>query len=144
MPKKLKVDFTELLGAFECGSVNEMFFLDLETGEILYVPDSFTDPEEHERLTEEIDANFERYLRIPYIESYEGYADMEDFISEIDEAHVHDLLEVAIQGKGAFRRFKDVLARYPACREKWFKFKEERDIQRVKDWLEAEEIVIID
>ncbi|MGI9859802.1 UPF0158 family protein [Moorella naiadis] len=60
------------------------------------MPDSFTDPEEHERLTEEIDANLEHYLRIPYIESYEGYADMEDFISEIDDAHVRDLLEVAI------------------------------------------------
>lgn len=121
-----------------------MFFLDLETGEIIYVPDNFADPEEHERLTEEIDANFERYLRIPYVESYEAYADMEDFISEIEDAHVRDLLEVAINGKGAFRRFKDVLARYPAWREQWFKFKEERNIQRVKDWLETEEIVIIE
>jgi hypothetical protein len=45
------------------------------------------------------------------------------------------LLEVAIQGKGAFRRFKDVLARDPAEQQRWFAFQMERLNTRVREWL---------
>lgn len=52
---------------------------------------------------------------------------MEDFIATMEDEHLAELLEVAIQGKGAFRRFKDVLARYSEEREVWFRFKDERN-----------------
>ena len=43
---------------------------------------------------------------------------------------------VAISGRGAFRRFKDVLLRYPEERERWFQFKNEWMQERALEWLD--------
>jgi len=61
---------------------------------------------------------------------------MEDFIATVEDEHLAELLEVAINGRGAFRRFKDVLLRYPEERERWFRFKDERMQERACEWLE--------
>ena len=68
---------------------------------------------------------------------------MEAFIETVPRQHLQELLQVAIQGKGAFRRFKDVLGAYPQERERWFQFHDERLRQRVLDWLEREDITPI-
>ena len=57
--------------------------------------------------------------------------------------HGRDLLEVAIAGKGAFRRFKDVLVRAPAERERWFRFRDERVDGRIREWLADNDIEIV-
>jgi hypothetical protein len=69
------------------------------------------------------------------LESYEGYGDMQDFIATVEDERIAELLEVAINGKGAFRRFKDVLLHYPEERERWFKFKDDRMQERALEWL---------
>lgn len=81
-----------------------------------------------------------RYLPLPKQSSREGYEDMEEYIESLEDDNLADLLAVAIQGSGAFRRFKDVLVRFPEARESWLKFQEERRRQRTLDWLESEEI----
>lgn len=78
-----------------------------------------------------------RYLAIPHADSHQGYHDMEDFIFTVSNRRLQDRLGQAIEGRGAFRRFKDVLASYPHERERWFAFKDERIRQRVLDWLES-------
>jgi len=45
--------------------------------------------------------------------SRDGYRDMELFIGTVRDPGRADRLEIAISGRGAFRRFKDVLARWP-------------------------------
>jgi len=93
----------------------------------------------HEAVQIEMDLG-SRYLPVPHDDSHEGYRDMELFIETVENAHLCELLEVAIQGRGAFGRFKGVLARYPEERERWFQFKDERLRQRVLDWLASEGI----
>ncbi|MDD5487259.1 MAG: UPF0158 family protein, partial [Dehalococcoidales bacterium] len=68
--------------------------------------------------------------------SRQGHEDMVDFIATLADDHLVDLLVVAISGRGAFRRFKDVLLNYPAERERWFRFKNDLMRQRVLEWLE--------
>ena len=101
------------------------------------------DDKETEKLRDRIDDKPERYERIQKVESYEGYRDMEDFIATVEEQHLVELLEVAINGKGAFRRFKDVLARYPEERERWFRFKDERMEQRALEWLDDIGVTVV-
>jgi hypothetical protein len=48
----------------------------------------------------------------------------------------HRLL-AAIDGKGAFRRFKDVLMNHPVERERWFTFRSERLRACMESWLSA-------
>jgi hypothetical protein len=81
-----------------------------------------------------------RYLMIPKQDSREGYRDMQAFIETLGDAPLGELLEVAIHGAGAFRRFRDVLRRYPAAQDDWFKFRDERERERLLDWLASEDI----
>ena len=55
----------------------------------------------------------ERFVAVPQVESGEAYRDMDDFIATVRRPHLRELLDVAIIGRGAFRRFKDVLYTYP-------------------------------
>ncbi len=82
----------------------------------------------------------ERYISVERTSSREGYRDMESFIDTVESAQLQNLLQVAIQGKGAFRRFKDVLLDYPEERTRWFEFKDERLTERVQSWLDDYDI----
>jgi hypothetical protein len=42
---------------------------------------------------------------------------------------------VAIEGRGAFRPFRDVLDRWPDLAEQWYAFSDDRRIDRAREWL---------
>jgi hypothetical protein len=62
---------------------------------------------------------------------------MERFIPMVEDKPLSDLLVQAIDGKGAFRRFKDVLMSHGAERERWFAFRSERLRVFMEAWLTA-------
>ena len=133
--KALPIDLAELCSAMEDSSYEHIYYLDLETGKLLLISD-YMDDDETEKLKDKIDESFDRYEPLPKAESYEGYEDMEDFIGTVKDKHLVELLCVAINGKGAFRRFKDLLERYQEERERWFSFKDSKLKQRALEWLE--------
>jgi predicted nucleotidyltransferase len=69
------------------------------------------------------------------IGSREAYGDMEDFVESVRDPRARDLLGRAIEGRGAFRRFKDTLLEFPELREAWFAFHDSRTQSRALDWL---------
>ena len=77
-----------------------------------------------------------RYICVDRAEPYSDYNDMQRFIGTVDDDRLRDRLWNAIQGRGAFRRFKDLLARHPAVEDAWFEFKDTRLRERVVAWLE--------
>lgn len=69
-------------------------------------------------------------------EPHDDYRDMERFVGrEIESDRLQKRFWEAIQGRGAFRRFKDLLARYPELEQRWYTFKAERVERRIRDWL---------
>jgi len=52
-------------------------------------------------------------LRIEPQGSHEVYWDMKEFTATVAERSLHQLLDVALGGRGAFRRFREVLSAYP-------------------------------
>ena len=157
MTRKLKIDWAELERAFETGGTDLMetrFYLDLETGDVVMVLGEVAryveDPPDHElaewmqhelQVARQVDEGYgTRYIDVPEADSRAGYRDMEEFMYTVRNSHVRDLLDHAIRGRGAFRRFKDVLAEHPAERERWFAFKDRCVYERMVDWLESEEI----
>ena len=136
--RKVRVDFEELRFAMEDATDEHSYFLDTESGELILVSELFEE-EERERQLATIDAAEPgRFLTVPRADSREGYADMRDFIDTVGDAHVRELLDVAIQGRGAFRRFKDVLARHPDEQKRWFAFQAARQDARTREWLADE------
>jgi hypothetical protein len=63
---------------------------------------------------------------------------MEEFIASVDNPRVRAVLDDAIRGRGAFRRFKDALSRYSDERQRWFDFKAARLEARARVWLTEE------
>ena len=140
--KALNIDIDELCSAMENSSYENDYYLDLETGEILFLS-GYMDDEETGKLKDQVEEDSYRYERIPEAESHEGYEDMVDFIATVKDERLVELLEVAINGKGAFRRFKDVLLNYPEERESWFQFKDDRMEEKALEWLDDIDVSLI-
>jgi hypothetical protein len=66
---------------------------------------------------------------------------MEKFVGSVSEEPLRERLIISIDGKGAFRRFKDVLLAYPAERERWFSYRAELLHWHIQNWLAQHEIV---
>jgi hypothetical protein len=81
-----------------------------------------------------------RFLPLPHRDSHAGYRDMEEFIETLPPGSLQDQLWRAIRGRGAFRRFKDVLLESPSEQQRWFAFRDARLRARVLAWLTEEEI----
>jgi hypothetical protein len=124
----------------EDASYEHQYFLDTDSGEVILVSEYDDDEESRQRLEAIDEAEPGRYVEVPRAESRDGYADMQEFIDTVSDKRLQELLEVAIQGKGAFRRFKDVLGRDPAELQRWFAFQMERLDTRVREWLADEGI----
>ena len=68
--------------------------------------------------------------------SYVWYQDMADFTETITDERTGRRLTRAIQGKGAFRRFKDELhEEYPDLLPAWYAFRDVRGKRRAVQWL---------
>ncbi|MBQ1023969.1 UPF0158 family protein [Micromonospora sp. C95] len=64
------------------------------------------------------------------------YQDMADFAERISDAAVGHRLARAIQGRGAFRRFKNELhEEYPHLLPAWHAFRDVRSRRRAVKWL---------
>ena len=111
--REVPVDWEALEDAFENNAPEVHSYLHLTTGEVLRVVDGVADPQMHVRIAS--DGN---YLRIDPVSSREQYRWMERFIPMIEDPDLRGKLTQAIDGKGAFRRFKDVLMSYGTERER--------------------------
>jgi predicted nucleotidyltransferase len=128
------VDLDELAQALEDHSYDHSWWLDGKTGEIVLWSDSFEGQGEP-------DPELRGLRPIDPVPSHEGYEDMQDFIDRVRDPQARRRLERAIEGRGAFRRFKDTLLDFPQLREAWFRFHDARIEQRAIRWLAEEGLV---
>lgn len=66
----------------------------------------------------------DNYIELPAKYDIHEYAIMEKFCYSVADSKVSDALQIAIQGKGAFRRFKDACHRFGII-DQWYSFKTE-------------------
>lgn len=122
------IDLDSLAQALEDHSPDASWWLDPRTGEVepRFDPSLESDKDDPEASG---------LIPIEPIPSSEGYRDMEDFIARVRDPRARNLLERAIAGRGAFRRFKDSLLELSELREAWFAFHDARVERRSIRWL---------
>jgi predicted nucleotidyltransferase len=81
------------------------------------------------------------FVNVDALPSSVGYEDMEDFIEQLSDRRARDLLQQAIEGRGAFRRFKDRLFEFPDLRQDWFTFRDARARRRAVEWLHERALI---
>jgi hypothetical protein len=133
------VAWEALEDAFENNAPEVHSYLHFDTGEVIRIVDGVADPAMHSRIM-----NDSRYLRIDPVSSREQYRWMERFIATVEDDELRRRLNIAIDGKGAFRRFKDALMSHPVDRERWFAFRSERLRSCMESWLTAHGIKAVD
>ena len=135
----ITVNWSDLEIAFERNSPDQESFLDLENGDLLSIVEG--EPDAAARRAR-VAANPERYLRVDPASSREQYRWMERFVSSVVDEALRERLLIAIDGKGAFRRFKDVLLAFPAERERWFAYRSELLHFHIQTWLDHMKIEV--
>ncbi len=95
---------------------------------------------EYEELSEdEIDELFEESLILPIQYEINEYQIMVDFIEKIDNLEIKNNLQRLIQGKGAFRRFKDYCLEINIIQD-WYDFKEQKYKEIAINWCKQNEL----
>lgn len=131
--RTVPVVWETLEDAFENNAPEVSSFLHLETGEVIRVVDGAADSISQRTAEED-----PLYLRVDPVSSREQYRWMERFIETVEEGELKKKLAASIDGKGAFRRFKDALMTFPIDRERWFSFRSERLRSCIQAWLAAQ------
>ena len=84
----------------------------------------------------------EDLVAIEPLPSAVGYGDMQDFVGRVRDPHARELLQGALNGRGAFRRFKDLLELdLPELRGAWFDFHDVRAERRAIEWLSQRDLI---
>jgi hypothetical protein len=133
----IHIQWTELEAAFENHNPEASWFLDRESGEIVVTGDGRPDDAAQ---TQRVGAEPSRFLRIDAVPSRDQYRMMEDFIATVVHPALKERLTDSIVGKGAFRRFKDVLGRFPEERKRWFAFRDVLLHRHILGWLEQKKL----
>jgi hypothetical protein len=133
---KVAVDWVEFEGALENNSPELRSFLNVLTGDVIRV---FDGSEGSDARLRQAEASPD-FFYIEPISSREQYRWMEEFIEIVTDPTLKDKLNIAIDGKGAFRRFKDVLVHYSEDRERWFGLRSEKLRNHMTTWLQSKGI----
>jgi hypothetical protein len=128
----LPVDLDEVADVLDA-SPSDGGVIDLTTGDV-WTRSMIDDTDEVDDEQPDFDDDT-RWLYVAADGPGEGYRDMADFVAAIDDPDIADRLAMAIDGKGAFRRFRDLLQRWEQVEDDWYRFSDERRRGRARSWL---------
>lgn len=118
-------------------------FVHLKTKETKIIPDYDRnpdfDPESWPADDDDLDIekNPGDYLEIEAMESRDSFRVMADFVDTVDDEKLREKLIDSLQRPKPFQNFKFTIDRSGDYREKWFKFKDEKQIEWVERQIEA-------
>ena len=111
-------------------------YLNPKTYEIVYI-DDYIDISSEKK--EEI---YDEYISLPSKYYIDEYSMMEEFIETIDDVKLYNQLYIAINGKGAFRRFKDTCINFDII-DDWYRFRDEKYKELAIEWCKDNNIEYI-
>lgn len=143
VPPRLAISRDEFLTAFTDRFPESEWYLDRQTGELIFISPDVSPDEEHELDVETlINEEPERFLVIEPVSSRDAYRLMERFIAQVEDTKAAEVLSQAINQKRAFFQFKDRLHDYPVLREQWFTDEARWLAELAEQWLADEGIAV--
>ncbi len=140
-------DIVFICDSYNCLSDNGILaFCHRETGEVTELTPNLGayldgDISEEELSSEEIyqlakakliEEHIQEYVRLPYDGLWNEYEIMADFASLLPSPY-SDKLEIALEGRGAFRRFKDAVSRLNLS-EHWYLYRDRHFRREAREW----------
>ncbi len=134
---KVPVSWDDLEMGLTGNSGSWSYYLDVRSGEVQMVPVDRLEVDGDWPSEEDIDDGVGAGHLVPVepLGSSVEYGWMAEFTATVEDARLRDRLEVALDGRGAFRRFKHVLLEHPAERARWFALRDARLRDAARAWL---------
>ena len=133
-----------LEAAMEDSDLTNRYFLNLVTGKVVFFSEYVGLSNEDEQLLEEIDGS-DDYIAVERIHSHEAYQWMVDFVDEMvapTDEHAAGKLSIALNGKGAFSRFKDTLHGIDdQWLQAWYQWRDKQLKAAVDEWLKINSVL---
>jgi len=129
-----KLDLNAAAEEFEMINSETHLFYNIETGDFDFYGDFMdADDADAEKFEDDI------WIAAPNQRDLREYDIMEEFADSVTDLRKNELLCVALEGKGAFRRFKDTLHRVGLV-EEWYAFKRKAYVDIAREWCEDNRI----
>ena len=122
-----KLSLKEVAEEFEDITAGSRLFYNKETGEFEYYNENFGDDADVKKYEADV------WVASPAAQDINEYEIMTDFAKQIADAQLQHRLIVALSGKGAFRRFREICLN-TGLSEAWEKFKHKEYIAIAKEW----------
>jgi hypothetical protein len=135
--RQVAVSWDDLEMALTGNPASWSYYLDVRTGEVQMVPVDRLGVDDNWPSADDIDDGLEagHLLPVEPLGSSVEYGWMAEFTATVTDVRLRDRLEAALDGRGAFRRFKNALLDDPAARERWFAFRDARLRLAARAWL---------
>jgi len=150
------VSLRDVVDALDMASDTLSSYLNRKTGEIVSLTedtmltadddddlDGISEWEREEVLRARDVRDSDDYIGLPGRYEIDEYRIMEDFCYSLEDEGLKGDLLYAIEGRGAFRRFKDTIHRR-GIEKDWYKYHDGKLKEIAADWLEANGIPFID
>lgn len=108
-------------------------YVSLDSGAIFWVSEG--DPIDEEDLPDDLDTS-DRYIAVPHKYDLDLGNNLARRFVEEQLPHRYATVEGFFHRRGAYQRFKDLLAA-EGCLEKWYAFEAESTERVLRDWCEA-------
>jgi len=135
-PRRVPVNWNDLEMALTANAAEWTCYLDVRSGDVQMVPidrlAAAAGPSEEDLDAELVVGDL---IHVEPLGSSVEYGWMVEFVATMGDARLRDRLEVALDGRGAFRRFQNMLLDSPAERERWFVFRDKRLRAAARGWL---------
>lgn len=119
-------------------------YLERATGQIVHVLDPAIFGEDIADLEPSADdVHGDAYVALPTSFDVHEWSIMRTFCDRVENDELRDRLLRAVHGRGAFRRFKDVVYEEDIQND-WFAYRDARLADIAREWLEAESVPYVD
>ena len=154
-----KVKLEEILDALEFAGEEGDYYYNKITGEVVYIGGEearIADRDDIDNIDHypewqreiikdaiDIEENWDNYISLPSKFDINEYNIMVEFCDSLDNARIADQLLNALNGRGAFRKFKDTIIRLNV-EKKWYDYRDEALRNIAMDWCKENGIEEID
>ena len=136
----VEISWEDLLGAFTSGQPDKAYYLDRLTGEIFFVPSTSDNSE----VRQQLENNGERFLEIPPFDYRSERQIVTEFVAQISDTELRNLLQTSLAGKKPFGKIEDILSFYPHDEERFALLKDQFLSNRLKTWMEENNLFTAD
>lgn len=131
----MKVKLSEVIDALDFTNDEIEYYYNPDTEEIF-----MSNIGDFEDLNEdELDELFEKSIMLPTRYDINEYEMMENFAETINDTRLQNQLYISLNGRGAFRRFKDTCINFDIIND-WYKFRDKRYKEIAIDWCKENNI----